>query len=585
MRVGDEQQDAGEELVRLRAALTAAGDVAYEWELAGDRILWHGAIDGLFASTAAAARGAPATGESLNARIHPEDLPRRLKNLSDHISCQLPYDCEYRLRAPDGEYQWVHDRGAAKLGNDGSTMCLVGTMRLITGRKQTEAKLEYLANFDELTGHFNKHRLLQSLDHALAESLRFEATGAFVVFGLDQLAMVNNAYGPEIGDAVLVEVGHRLDSCLRSIDVIGRIAGDRFGAVLARCDQREAMRVAERTVAEIRRTPVQTPAGPVRVTVSAGVAAFPMQSSTSYDLIARAEGALHQAKSSGRNCVGLYEMTEEQRRSYRASLDIGAEVQQALAEGRLGFAFQPVVGACDGAARFYECLVRMHDRNGELIPAGKFVPVIEQLGLISALDRRVLDLAVEELEADPGIELAINISGLTASDRSWLRALVSKLKGRKPMARRLIVEITETAALRDIEESARFVRAVRDLGCRVALDDFGAGYMAFRHLKALTVDIVKIDGSFVRNIASEPQNRLFVGNLLSLADSLGLATVAECVETEEEAKLLAAEGAELLQGYYFGKPAIERPWCQEVGREDAPATEFKAVKRSECKTP
>lgn len=551
------RQKAGDELVRLRAALTAAGDIAYEWDLADDRIVWHGAVHEYFPLDHPSI---PATGESLNTRIHPEDLPNRLRMLSDHVSGRCAYDCEYRLRTSSGEFQWIHDRGTAKRVEGRSTMQLLGTLRLVTGRKQNEAQLEYLANYDELTGHFNKHRLHQSLDQALAEALRFQSTGAFVVFGLDQLAMINNAYGPEVGDAVLIEVGHRLDNCLRSIDLIGRIAGDRFGAVLARCDHREAERVAKRAVAEIRRLPVNTAGGPVRVTVSAGVVVFPSQSNTSYDIIARAEAALQQAKSSGRNCVGVYEMTEEQRRSHRASLDIGAEVQQALSDGRLSLAFQPVVTGTGRTVSFYECLLRMHRPDGAIVPAGRFVPVVEQLGLVRAIDRRVLELALDELEASPDIELAINISGLTASDQSWLRALISKVKGRRDIASRLIVEITETAALRDIEESVRFVHAVREHGCRVALDDFGAGYMTFRHMKSLTVDIVKIDGSFVRNVASAPENRLFVRNLLSLAGSLGLLTVAECVENEEEAALLTEEGADLLQGYYFGKPVMERPW-------------------------
>jgi diguanylate cyclase (GGDEF)-like protein len=548
-----------DELARLRAALMAAGDIVYEWDVASDTIVWHGDLTRLFDCTN---DDVPATGERLSTRIHPEDLPQRQKVLSEHISSGLAYDCEYRLRGPDGDFHWVHDRGALDAVRSGAALRLVGTMRLVTSRKANEERLAYLANYDELTGQANKLRLRQALDQALVESGRFGLSGAFLAIGLDQLAMINSAFGYEAGDAVLVAVGERLTTCLRASDVVGRIGGDCFGAVLHRCDQREAMAAAERAANEIRRQVVETPAGPVRVTASAGVVMFPQQANTSYDLMVKGEGALRQAKARGRNCVGLYEMTEEQRRSDRASLDIGAEVQEALKEGRLVFAYQPIVRSADGRVDFYECLLRLRRRDGEIVPAGRFVPVVEQLGLMRALDRHGLDLAVEVLRNDPRASLAINISGLTASDRSWLRALTGKLRDRPDVARRLVVEITETAALRDVEESARFVRAVRDLGCRVALDDFGAGFMTFRHLKALTVDIVKIDGSFVRDIATEPQNRLFVRNLLGLANSLDLSAVAECVETREESDILAAEGADLLQGYFFGKPALDEPWLE-----------------------
>lgn len=555
------QPDGGDELARLRAAIMAAGDIVYEWDVASDTIIWHGNVNSLFDGEN---NDVPATGERLSTRIHPEDLPERQQVLSEHIASGLAYDCEYRLRTPDGGYHWVHDRGALDVVRSGAALRLVGTLRLITNRKENEKRLAYLANFDELTGRANKLRLRQALDHALMDTARFGLSGAFLVVGLDQLAMINSAFGYEAGDAALVEVGERLRACLRATDVIGRVGGDRFGAVLHRCEQREALAAAERAVHEIRRQVVETPAGPVRLTASAGVVMFPHQANTSYDVMAKGEGALRQAKSRGRNCTGLYEMTEAQRRSDRASLDIGAEVQESLKDGRLVFAYQPIVRSGDHRVDFHECLLRLRRRNGEILSAGRFVPVIEQLGLMRTLDRYVLDLAIEELRSFPEARLAINISGLTASDRSWLRALVGKLGGREDLACRLVVEITETAALRDIEETARFVRSVRELGCRVALDDFGAGFTTFRHLKALTVDIVKIDGSFVRDIASEPQNRLFVRNLLGLASSLDLTAVAECIETREEAEILADEGASLLQGYYFGKPDLERPWLKEL---------------------
>jgi EAL domain-containing protein (putative c-di-GMP-specific phosphodiesterase class I) len=186
--------------------------------------------------------------------------------------------------------------------------------------------------------------------------------------------------------------------------------------------------------------------------------------------------------------------------------------------------------------------------------------VIEQLGFIRLLDRYVLERAVSEASQHPECALAFNISGLTATDHAWLRFLVSLLRDRPEVARQLVVEITETAALHDIQESARFVGTLHELGCRVALDDFGAGFTSFRYMQALDVDIVKIDGSFVRNLAESHDNQVFVRHLVGLADAFGLITVAECVESARDAAILRQEGVRFLQGYYFGRPTLEQPW-------------------------
>ena len=223
-----------------------------------------------------------------------------------------------------------------------------------------------------------------------------------------------------------------------------------------------------------------------------------------------------------------------------------------------------MVDARSHAVQFYECLLRMYAPDGKLVAAGEFVPVAERLGMIRALDRRALNMALHDLESQPNVTLAVNISGVTAGDRGWLRTLVTRLKDRPDLARRLIVEITETAALHDLEDSARFVSVLRGLGCRVAVDDFGAGYTTFRHLKALTVDVVKIDGAFVRDLANDQENQLFIRNLLSLSQTFNLCTIAECVETEEEANILLSEGVHFLQGYFFGRPDTDPTWRRQI---------------------
>jgi diguanylate cyclase (GGDEF)-like protein/PAS domain S-box-containing protein len=549
----------------LRAAIGASGDILYRWDILSDRLSWAGEVEEVLGE----GEQAIASGHGFNNRIHPEDLPRRLKALSDHFSQGDTYDCEYRIRNAQGVVIWVHDRGRVEIDGNGMPRAMSGAMRIITQRKQNEARLERIANYDELTGHFNRARLRDELDHALSFSRRFRVEGGFLVIGVDKLAMVNNAYGYEIGDAVLVAIGQRLDRVLRASDVIGRLGGDRFGVLLTNCPEENVSTCMERIIDVMRSHAIEINGQTIPITVSIGCVLFPGLVNTAYEVMTKAESALAYAKKAGRCCANVYRPSEQQTLLHRRALDIGTQVQQAMREQRLIFTYQPIVAAQTLTVSKYECLLRMKDANGEILPAGAFIPVVEQLGMTRLMDRYVLDMTVEELRRDPQTVLSLNISGLTATDQSWLRALIAAVKSTPAIAERLIVEITETAALHDIEESARFVNVVRDVGCRVAIDDFGAGFTSFRHLKALTVDLVKIDGSFVRNLANNADQQLFIRNLMGLAGTFGLETVAEFVENEADAKVLIDSGVHYLQGYYYGRPQFDRPWA--VGAKIQPA--------------
>ena len=251
----------------------------------------------------------------------------------------------------------------------------------------------------------------------------------------------------------------------------------------------------------------------------------------------------------------------------RRSSALAASLHAALRQDRLLFAFQPVVCAATGKVDYFECLLRMRDEDGEIVTGSEFIAAVEHLGLIGLVDRFVLEKTVQELDTHREVKLGFNVSALTACDRPWLRSLTSVLRNRPDLAPRLVVEITETAALYDIEETARFVDTLRNAGCRVALDDFGAGYTTLRHLQTLAVDTVKIDGSFIQNLAHSPENRVFLRHLLSLTKGFGVSAVAECVESAEDEKLLRADGIAYLQGYHIGPPTIERVWLAQPSPE------------------
>ncbi|MBL8699017.1 MAG: EAL domain-containing protein [Alphaproteobacteria bacterium] len=543
----------------MATALAAAGDVAYEWDVATGAIEWLGDAVAFMGEAFAGI----ATADALAERIFADDVTARAKALARHLGGEGLYDSEYRIRDDHDDPIWVHDRGRATLDAGGQPVRIVGVLRAIGARKSREAQLEFLASHDELTGHFNRARLKDSLEHALNFATRYEVPGAYMVLGIDKLGPINDAFGHEAADAVIVAIGRLLDRSLRNTDVIGRIGGDRFGVVLSHCPLDDVALTAEKLLTAVRQAKIETPAGEIHVTVSIGAVSFREHAPTVSEVMSRGDSALQSAKHQGRNCFSIYEDSPAHREQRRYAVAIVEEVQTGLKDGRIMLAYQPIVDALTHAVDHYECLMRLRRRDGQIVTAGAFVPLVEQSGLMRQVDRRALELAIEEMCAHPRVKLAVNISGHTAADRAWLRMLSALVRGMPEVAERLTVEITETVALQDIDDTARFVSKLRDLGCRVALDDFGAGYTSFRNLKALDVDCVKIDGSFVKGLSENVDNQLFVRTLLGLAEGLGLKTVAECVETAADAALLARRGVRYLQGWYFGKPVLERPWLAD----------------------
>lgn len=564
--------DAPMPVAAVVQALIAAGDVAYRWDFASDRLSCIGAVGALFGR-----HGVPDSGEALEARVLPEDLPRRSKALEDHLESRdgSALDCDFRLSLGDGEpvgQVWLHDRARVERDAAGRPVALAGIWRRIDRLKHREAMLSHLADFDEMTGHFNRKRLLQALEEVLADSRQLGLPGAYLSIGIDKLSLINDAYGPPTADAVIVALGQRIGQFLQPDDLLGRVGGDIFGLLLRNCPERQAGETAEAILQAMRSQPVETPSGRLHVSVSIGAIAFPAHLRSAVEAATRAEAAMQTAKRQGRDCFHLYRMSEEQRREQRRDMLVGEQVKQALSDDRLVFAFQPMVSAVGHEVVLYECLLRLRLPDGSVETAGRFMPAVERLGLIRAIDRRVLELALAELRADDRVSLCVNVSGFTAADKDWLSLLVESLEGRPDMARRLVVEITETAATQDIGDTIQFAAVVRGLGCRLALDDFGSGFTSFRHLKALTVDVVKIDGSFARDAAVNEDDRTFVRTLVQLARGFGLTTVAECVETAEAAEALAAEGVDLLQGFHFARPTLERPWKSEGTTETGTGT-------------
>ena len=551
------EDDESGALSDLVSVLVSSGDLFYEWDLVVDGLTWVGQTINVIGI---ADLKNIVNGDAYLQRIHPEDLPRRMVALSQHFESGKTFDIEYRLRGDDGQFAWIQERAVAAIGSEGAPLRLTGIVRDISTQKNSAEEVNFLTNHDALTGQYNRIRLREALSQTVEATLRSNRQGAFLLVGLDKLNIVADVYGDETADIIVLDVAQRIEQCLRAGDIVGRVGFDRFAVILSDCSEQQVTAIADRFLATIRATAVSTSHGPMYVTASIGATMFPTSAKNVREVVGQADNALRSARRLGCDCYLEFRDIPHQHIPERPDLVIAEQVKQALRDDRLVLAYQPIVSSHNGTPEFYEGLVRMLDEEGEPVPAGTFVPIVEQMGLMRLVDRRVLDLGISVLKENPEISLSINVSGMTAVDPVWLRQLHEHLETRPDVALRLILEITETVALDDIADSSRFVRSVNELGCRVALDDFGAGYTSFRHLRGLNVDLVKIDGSFVRDLPTNQDNQLFVRTLINLAKGIGLKTVAEWVENEEEADLLRSDGVDFLQGWHCGKPTIEPPW-------------------------
>ncbi len=549
--------------------LASVGEVAYEWRIDSDVLLWGAnAADVLLIRDIAAAstgRGYAQLLEADNAQARFDVVMKSDKRDEGH---GVAYQIQYCIRPdPASETKlWVEDTGRWFVGPEGQPFRAHGVLRVINERYEHERRLTYLARHDGLTGELNRHHLSEVLEDTLDEALRFRSSCGFLLVAIDNLARINESYGFDIAEQVIGAVAKRLRARMRGKDTLGRYSGNKFGLVLRDCTPDDMAIAAERLLTGIRDEMVPTGAGPIAVTVTIGGVTAPRHARSVAEVLARAQESLDTAKARRRGSFQAYRPNIEREAMRRENVRATDEIVAALNERRIFLAYETVTSATDRQPAFYECLMRIRRTDGSLIAANDIVPVAERLGLVRLLDFRVLELVVDEMVAAPTLQTSFNVSPASTTDPDWWAGLGSLLRSHPGVAERLIVEITESAAIHDIDETRGFVARVKDLGCRIAIDDFGAGYTSFRNLRKLGVDIVKIDGAFVQHIMRSEDDRAFVRTLIDLAKRLKLTTVAEWVQDEAAAKTLQAWGCDYLQGALIGLASTERPWLASLAK-------------------
>ena len=443
---------------------------------------------------------------------------------------------------------------------EGKIVAAATIARDMSERLRFECQLRYLADHDPVTGLFNRRRFEEELGRELARAQRYGETGAVLAIDLDHFKYINDSLGHTVGDEVITTAGQILRKRLRSTDVLARIGGDEFSVILAGVDLGEAERVAESLLEAIRgELHVDLPGGPRRVTASIGIAPFEeLEHLTGDDLVVEADIAMYDAKEAGRDRAQVYSSAEDRHDRMQARLTWADRIRRALEEDRFVLHAQPILSLNGDTVPRHELLVRMVADDGELIPPGLFLHPAKRMDLIGDIDRWVLRQAIrllaEEQQAGQEIRLEVNISAKSVSDPELAGVIERELEQAGADGRGLCVEITETAAIVNLDRAKRFAARLSELGCEFALDDFGAGFASFYYLKHLAFDYLKIDGEFITGIVDNDTDRLVVQALVEIARGLGKRTIAEFVSDGRALELLREYGVDYAQGFFVGKP-------------------------------
>jgi diguanylate cyclase (GGDEF)-like protein/PAS domain S-box-containing protein len=482
-------------------------------------------------------------------------------------------DSHHVLSRPDGGRFSVSWTVAPLHSADGAIRGTVLALHDVTEACSLARRLIHQASHDPLTGLMNRREFEHSLAKAI-ETARLEGLQHVCLYmDLDQFKVVNDTCGHAAGDELLRQLGTLLQSRLRGSDALARLGGDEFGVLLTGCPLTQGQRLAEELRSAIRAFRFVWADKTFEMGVSIGAVWVSGASGSVSAVLSAADVACYAAKDLGRNRIHVYQESDLDLARRRGEMQYVHRITKALAEDRLVLYSQDIVPVTPvpGAPQTMEMLVRMRDDDGKLVPPNTFLPAAERYNLMPSIDRWVARTSFAWLAARPdpgGFRLSINLSGTTLSDDAFLD-FVGELFAAHPVPPAAICfEITETAAIANLAAASRFIRELRQLGCLFALDDFGSGLSSFGYLKNLPVDFLKIDGSFVRDLLTNPIDRAMVRAINEVGHAMGIRTIAEFVERHETLHVLAALGVDYAQGWAVGRPRplAERGLDQESVR-------------------
>lgn len=545
-----------------RRLLSSIGEVVYTWDIASDALVWGPNAKEVLGGVP---EPAMTQGLAFAGLVEPGSGRSRYDAIFSSSGHDQGDGVVYRTRyAADlaGRKMWIEDAGRWFAGLDGRPACARGVLRLERSVKPDE--------LNRATGELcDRSSLVERVEMTLAEHLPAERVVVVLIAAIDELTRLNDDFGHEATDAIIGVVQERLRAVMRRRDHLVRYSGNRFAILLTGCPQNQVESAARRFTKAVAHSAIETAHGIALARLRIGAAIAPDLSSHAGTLVAAAENALAHAKAGAVDAAVIARRGDIREHGVdKAGLD--QQAVAALNERRVQLALQPVVRAIGRELAFQEALLRVgRGSDGLFFAPAELVPMLERRGLVRLFDHRVMELAVDLMNADQNLVLSLNVSPQSLTDPEWLEAFIAFTNGSRGLGSRLIVEITETATIDDPQRIARLLGAIKAQGARIAIDDFGAGHTSLRHLREFPIDILKLDGAFTQNLRRSTDDRFYVRTLIDLARHLEVETVAEWVDDEVQARMLADWGVTYLQGHLLGKAELWPPAALAPKRQTA----------------
>jgi diguanylate cyclase (GGDEF)-like protein/PAS domain S-box-containing protein len=453
------------------------------------------------------------------------------------------------------EISWLHSR--IEGGSNEAVILSVGLD--MTEKKAAEKRIVWMAEHDPLTDLCNRRKFTDEFEKSLQTAIRYQHENALLFLDLDQFKDINDTSGHKAGDDLLKAVAKTLIKVTRFTDLVARLGGDEFAILLPEIDSNGAKILAKKILHELSLIDLSYGTVKHKVSSSIGIVHFPIHDASIQELLGFADLAMYKAKSSGKGTYHTFSANDQTQEQLETRVFWKHQIEEALENNNFILNFQPILEIETNTIRHYEVLVRMRDANsGEIRMPGKFIQIAEESGLIHNIDHYVLRHAMIKLASlqEQGIDatFAINLSGAVVDDPVVLPLIKQLIKKHKVNPEKLIFEVTETSAVSNLQQAKKLMEAIKVLGCRFSLDDFGVGFSSFNYMRELPVDIIKIDGIFIKDLDKNADDQLFVKALVDVAKGLGKKTIAEFVETKEILVLLQKYGVDYAQGYYIGRP-------------------------------
>jgi diguanylate cyclase (GGDEF)-like protein/PAS domain S-box-containing protein len=493
------------------------------------------------------------------AAVHPDDRARAGEAFNAAMAEAAPFHAEYRVQSADGVVRWVVDQTVVLPQVDGHRKLTQGVIFDISDRKRTEQELVHRANHDPLTGLPNRDQFRSRLDAAIEQAHAGRKAVAVLYVDLDHFKLVNDSFGHEAGDELLLAIAGRLRGASRAVDLVGRDGGDEFLLLMEGLpgDEPEATSAAEDVAARLRgalQQPLPVSGVDLNIHASVGISLFPFDATDAQTLLKHADAAMYQAKAAGRDVSSVYQFGA---RDAEGQLELAVRLRRAITADELMLHYQPIVDLRSGTLTGVEALVRWNDPERGMIAPDEFIPLAERIGLIRPLSEWVIREASRQSgewrAAGHDHSISINIPPDTC--RQLGAAAIGRMitaPGGDPS--RITLEMTESAMMTPGRGSNDEIEALCALGIRLAIDDFGTGHSSLARLGALPVSILKIDRSFVQGLPTEGTARTLVTAIISLAVGLGLEVIAEGVETRAQRDFLLKAGCRYAQGYLYSRP-------------------------------